>query len=159
MSLYPPLQDQDLDLDALLLTHAYDALSPAQQAAVAAYLTEAEYRELHALAQEVAALEAPAHLQPRPGLPRQLRQRLRQQRRQARWQPLWQYRLPVWQVAAAAVFLFLALRLGPWAGAPQAPTPPAPTMVADSTHHDSTLRRSVNLYEDSVFARFLRETL
>ncbi|RMG73685.1 MAG: hypothetical protein D6722_03385 [Bacteroidetes bacterium] len=148
---------QTLDLEALLRHYDFDALTPAQQAAVRDHLDEASYR---AMRQAICGLrELPDTLQPRPETHIRLQQRLRQQRHAQQRQARWTYYLPVWPVAAAALILFLVARLGPWSPQEKPDQTPQPIMMADSTAHDTTLRRGLSPGEDSVFARFGQETL
>jgi hypothetical protein len=155
----PTAQDQPLDLERLMREQPFEALNLHQRAEVLTEMSADEYRRIRsvALLAEAYLHEGPALPQPRQETQQVLRHRLRVRTRWATQVGIWlDYRLPVWQAAAAATLLVLTLQ---WASLPQgngAQAASGQALLADSTHYDSALRTSFDP-QDTVFSRLNRE--
>ena len=152
----------EVDIERLIRQKPFESLSLEERAMVLTEVDRQEYERIRETALLAArCLSEPVlPLRPRPGTHAYLRKRL-QQRRQGWMQRVGQvldYRLPVWQAAAATVVLVLAVQL---AGRPPfSSAVPAVSshQITDSTLHDSAFQRVRNSHEDSAFLRLQRET-
>lgn len=142
-----------MNLERLLRERPFEALSLHERAEVLTEMSAEEYRrvrEVALLAEQYLGEEADLP-RPRPATQAQLHARLHARRRGMDWaRSLLDYRLPLWQAAAAVALLVCTLH---WVNRPATGLSPQPVtagMLADSTHHDSALRTAFDPYEDSV---------
>ncbi|MEO0471844.1 MAG: hypothetical protein AAF206_19620 [Bacteroidota bacterium] len=150
------------EIEALLKERDFAHLTAAEKKLVRTEMSEAEYVRMRAVITGVQALTATEKpLVPREHIRTQVRAHMRTQSQNglgnglSRWL---RYRIPAYQAAAAVVVLAFALH---WFGNRLPGNVPQPgfsgeIMFADTTGNDSS-RQGVSLYEDSVFARFMRE--
>lgn len=130
------------DLEELIRQKPFEMLSVEERASVLIELEADEYRRLRETALMASRyLERPiASPHPRPEIRTELHQRLKKRRSLGRRiGKVLDHRMPVWQVAAAAVVLVLMIQLGGksrFSGAGAANGP----LFADSTLHDSAVQ-------------------
>lgn len=146
------------NLEHLLRERPFEALSLQERAQVLTEMSAEEYRRVRevALLAEQYLGEDASGIAPRPDIQAHLRQRLRARYRwQSRVQQLLDYRMPVWQAAAAAALLVFTLH---WASEPSLShaTTMQKAQFADSTFHDSALHRAADLSEDTAYLRLGR---
>jgi hypothetical protein len=149
-----------MNLEQLLRERPFEALSLHERAEVLTEMSAEEYRRVREVALLAdRALSHGARLpQPRPETQALLRSRLQDRKRStSQIRQLLDYRMPVWQAAAAAMLLVFTLH---WAQKSPGTLPQnqeASVLLADSTSHDSAFRTSFDPQEDTILARMDRE--
>jgi len=149
-----------MNLEQLLRERPFEALSLHERAEVLTEMSAEEYRRVRevALLADRALSDGPALPKPNPQTKALLQARLRsRQHTTSVVRHLLDYRMPLWQAAAAAMLLVFTLH---WAQKPQSGLPgyqDQAALLADSTLHDTALRTSFDPQEDTIFSRLDRE--
>ena len=153
-----------LDWEKLIANKPFEALTEQEKAFIRAEMSPLEYEQLRQVWQETALFfdqeEAQLPL-PDPAIRLQVRDHMRTLAPTSfggRIRALLDYRVPAYQAIAAGVILLAMVHFGSKALPDHTgPSYGGTTMMADSTIQDSSVRTGFNLYEDSVFSKFMIE--
>ena len=153
-----------MDLEKLLREKPFELLNQDERNLVLEEMTIQEYAGMRR-----AALQAEKYFRknlppkPRPEIQARVREQMRFNQEKTlggRIMRLIQYKIPAYQVAAAVVLLMVGMMFS-------VPEPSSPfhhdgvkvSNVMDTTFTDTSTHKGINLYEDSIFSRYLIEAL
>lgn len=141
-----------LDLERLLLEKEFDALDLQEKAWVLTDLTEREYRNMRELLLGTREYfsEGDIVLTPRAGMEEVVKARWQAGGTFGRVERLMMRSVPLWQAAAVALVLCMAVNWGMMRQGFSVNAVPGGTLVADSTVHDSAIHQVI--YQDDSLA-------
>lgn len=155
-----------MDWEKILTEKPYEALSEEEKKTIGTEIDAQEYTHLRQVWQETQQYFRTPEVglpEPNPAIRKAVRTHMRQlpaKGLKGRLRNLISYRIPAYQAVAAAVILMGLIHFGSSGiSLGNRGYGHATTVIADTTHQDSSSQTGFNLYEDSVFSKFMIESL
>ncbi|MEZ4826963.1 MAG: hypothetical protein R3C61_11890 [Bacteroidia bacterium] len=153
-----------MDIEKILREKPFSSLTEREREVVLAEMSAQEYESLRdtARAAERYFRDEAKTLTPRAEIQGNIRELMRKKQDATltgRISRLVQLRIPAYQVAAALALLFGTIYFSEKTTQSLYPSGTHKIIAADSTLTDSATEKGVNLPEDTVFSRFMMETL
>jgi hypothetical protein len=155
-----------MDWEKILTEKPYEALNEEEKQIIGAEIDALEYTRMRQVWQETRqyfrATDADLP-EPDPAIRKAVRTHMRQlpeKGLRGRIRSFTSFRIPAYQAVAAAVVLLGLIHFGnSGISLGNRGYGHATTVIADTTQQDSSTQTGFNLYEDSVFAKFMIESL